>query len=61
MKYMYIYIRCFRIVIDTLKNVDPKRKCYRMTGGVLCERTVEDVMPALVINKEQVKFVSYFS
>ncbi|XP_076176993.1 prefoldin 2 [Ptiloglossa arizonensis] len=42
-----------KIVIDTLKNVDPKRKCYRMTGGVLCERTVEDVMPALVINKEQ--------
>lgn len=45
----------FRIVIDTLKNVEPKRKCYRMIGGVLCERTVEDVMPALVTNKEQVQ------
>ncbi|KAL0106298.1 hypothetical protein PUN28_016191 [Cardiocondyla obscurior] len=42
-----------KIVIDTLKNVDPKRKCYRMVGGLLCERTVEDVMPALVTNKEQ--------
>ncbi|PBC34642.1 probable prefoldin subunit 2 [Apis cerana] len=42
-----------KIVIDTLKNIDPKRKCYRMTGGVLCERTVEDVMPALITNKEQ--------
>ncbi|XP_034171738.1 prefoldin 2 [Osmia lignaria lignaria] len=42
-----------KIVIDTIKNIDPKRKCYRMTGGVLCERTVEDVMPALVTNKEQ--------
>ncbi|EFN77424.1 prefoldin subunit 2 [Harpegnathos saltator] len=42
-----------KIVIDTLKNVDPKKKCYRMIGGVLCERIVEDVMPALVINKEQ--------
>ncbi|XP_011172073.1 prefoldin subunit 2 [Solenopsis invicta] len=42
-----------KIVIDTLKNVDPKRKCYRMIGGLLCERTVEDVMPALVTNKEQ--------
>ncbi|XP_020277911.1 prefoldin subunit 2 [Pseudomyrmex gracilis] len=42
-----------KIVIDTLKNVDPKRKCYKMIGGVLCERTVEDVMPALVTNKEQ--------
>ncbi|XP_026675118.1 prefoldin subunit 2, partial [Ceratina calcarata] len=42
-----------KTVIDTLKNVDPKRKCYRMTGGVLCECIVEDVMPALVTNKEQ--------
>ncbi|KAH0951371.1 hypothetical protein HN011_007010 [Eciton burchellii] len=42
-----------KIVIDTLKNVEPKRKCYRMIGGVLCERTVEDIMPALVTNKEQ--------
>lgn len=50
----------FRIVIDTLKNIDPKRKCYRMTGGVLCERTVEDVMPALVTNKEQVRVVLLF-
>lgn len=58
---LYVYIKIvgitnysFRIVIDTLKNVDPKRKCYRMIGGVLCERTVEDVMPTLVTNKEQV-------
>ncbi|KOC62956.1 Prefoldin subunit 2 [Habropoda laboriosa] len=42
-----------KIVIETLKTVEPERKCYRMTGGVLCERTVEDVMPALVTNKEQ--------
>jgi len=51
---LIIWIICFRIVIDTLKNVEPKRKCYRMIGGVLCERTVEDIMPALVTNKEQV-------
>lgn len=38
--------------------MDPKRKCYRMVGGLLCERTVEDVMPALVTNKEQVRFVA---
>lgn len=30
-----------------------------MTGGVLCERTVEDVMPALITNKEQVRFFFY--
>lgn len=64
---IYIYITIndinysFRIVIDTLKNVDPKRKCYRMIGGVLCERTVEDVMPTLVTNKEQVWLTNKFS
>ncbi|XP_012280419.1 probable prefoldin subunit 2 [Orussus abietinus] len=42
-----------KIVIDTLKNIDPKRKCYRMIGGILCERTVENIMPSLVTNKEQ--------
>ncbi|XP_043283545.1 prefoldin subunit 2 [Venturia canescens] len=42
-----------KIVIDTLKNVDPKRKCYRMIGGILCERVVEDVIPSLVTTKEQ--------
>lgn len=26
-----------------------------MVGGILCERTVEEVMPALVLNTEQVK------
>lgn len=29
-----------------------------MIGGLLCERTVEDVMPALVTNKEQVRLVT---
>uniref|UniRef100_A0A4W3H4J2 Prefoldin subunit 2 n=1 Tax=Callorhinchus milii TaxID=7868 RepID=A0A4W3H4J2_CALMI len=44
-----------RLVIDTLKEVEPTRKCYRMVGGVLVERTVKEVLPALEINKEQVK------
>lgn len=42
-----------KIVIETLKNVDPKRKCYRMIGGILCERTVEEVMVSLAVNKDQ--------
>ncbi|XP_062595383.1 prefoldin subunit 2-like [Saccostrea cucullata] len=41
------------LVIETLKDVDPDRKCFRMVGGVLVERTVKDVLPALVNNKEQ--------
>ncbi|KAG8540027.1 hypothetical protein GDO81_019952, partial [Engystomops pustulosus] len=42
------------LVIDTLKEVDASRKCYRMVGGVLVERTVKEVLPALENNKEQI-------
>lgn len=42
------------LVIDTLKDVDPSRKCFRLVGGVLVERTVKEVLPALETNKEQV-------
>ncbi|VFV20412.1 prefoldin subunit 2 [Lynx pardinus] len=43
------------LVIDTLKEVDEARKCYRMVGGVLVERTVKEVLPALESNKEQIQ------
>ncbi|XP_041821328.1 prefoldin subunit 2 isoform X1 [Chelmon rostratus] len=43
------------LVIDTLKNVDPSRKCFRLVGGVLVERTVKEVLPALETNKEQMQ------
>jgi Prefoldin subunit len=33
---------------------DPKRKCFRMIGGVLVERTVEEVVPNLQTNLEGV-------
>ncbi|XP_075049343.1 prefoldin subunit 2 [Mixophyes fleayi] len=42
------------LVIETLKDVDPSRKCYRMVGGILVERTVKEVLPALENNKEQI-------
>ncbi|XP_069797265.1 prefoldin subunit 2 [Narcine bancroftii] len=42
------------LVIDTLVEVDPSRKCYRMVGGVLVERTVKEVLPALENNRQQV-------
>lgn len=45
---------CPSLVIDTLKEVDETRRCYRMVGGVLVERTVKEVLPALENNKEQV-------
>ncbi|KAM6909533.1 prefoldin subunit 2 [Xenentodon cancila] len=42
------------LVIDTLKEVDPSRKCFRLVGGVLVERTVKEVLPALENNKETI-------
>ncbi|XP_048589035.1 prefoldin subunit 2 [Nematostella vectensis] len=41
------------IVIEALKEVDASRKCFRMIGGVLVERTVGDVLPALDNNRSQ--------
>lgn len=45
----------FRTVIDTLKSVEEDRKCFRLIGGVLCERTVKDVLPQLNDAKEQLE------
>ena len=51
----YIYI--IRSVIDAIGKLDPLRKCYRLVGGVLVERTVEDVLPAVTKNYESVRRV----
>ncbi|XP_013104011.1 probable prefoldin subunit 2 [Stomoxys calcitrans] len=45
-------IKEHKTVIDTLKTVDPDRKCFRLIGGVLCERTVKEVLPQLIENKD---------
>lgn len=55
----YVYCtKCFilvdRIVLEALKDVPADRCCFRMVGGVLVERTVKDVTPALQHNTEQV-------
>ncbi|KAA8527615.1 hypothetical protein F0562_034990 [Nyssa sinensis] len=31
---------------------NPSRRCYRMIGGVLVERTIKEVLPAVHRNKE---------
>ena len=36
-----------------MKDLDGDRKCFRMVGGVLCERTVKEVLPILKTNVEQ--------
>lgn len=45
----------FRMVIETLKNVNEDRKCFRLVGGVLTERKVKDVLPVLIANQEKLK------
>ncbi|KAL0434162.1 UNVERIFIED_CONTAM: putative prefoldin subunit, partial [Sesamum latifolium] len=40
------------LVINAIKPLDPSRRCYRMIGGVLVERTVKEVLPAVQRNKE---------
>ncbi|GAA5982556.1 hypothetical protein JCM11641_002581 [Rhodosporidiobolus odoratus] len=48
------------LVIDTLQDAyktTPDRKCFRLVGGVLVERTVKDVLPQLESQFEQLKKV----
>ncbi|KAG0311857.1 hypothetical protein BGZ99_009878 [Dissophora globulifera] len=46
------------LVVDTISPLDPERKCFRLVGGVLVERTVKEVLPALMTNQEGIKNVT---
>ncbi|CAK7202529.1 Cochaperone prefoldin complex subunit [Sporothrix eucalyptigena] len=41
-----------KLVLETLEPLPGDRKCFRMINGVLIERTVSDVVPALKTNAE---------
>lgn len=46
------------LVLETLQDAcktEPDRKCFRLVGGVLVERTVKDVSPQLESQYEQIK------
>lgn len=48
------------LVIETLVDAnegDPDRKCFRLVGGVLVERTVKDVLPELQNTHSQLREV----
>ncbi|KAL0911022.1 hypothetical protein M5K25_019125 [Dendrobium thyrsiflorum] len=40
------------LVIGAIQPLDPSRRCFRMIGGVLVERTINEVLPAVQRNKE---------
>ncbi|XP_042940345.1 probable prefoldin subunit 2 isoform X1 [Carya illinoinensis] len=40
------------LVINAIEPLEPSRRCYRMIGGVLVERTIKEVLPAVHRNKE---------
>lgn len=46
-----------RLVLETLEPLSEDRKCFRLINGVLVERTVKDVVPALKTNQEGLKKV----
>ena len=42
----------FSLVIEEVKDFDSSRKCWRLIGGTLIEKTVGEVVPALKANIE---------
>ncbi len=48
-------------MIETLQGVSPDRRCFRMIGGVLVERTVREVLPALEANRDKVGLGMYLA
>ncbi|KAH1101152.1 hypothetical protein GLYMA_13G124100v4 [Glycine max] len=40
------------LVTNAIQPLDQSRRCYRMIGGVLVERTIKEVLPAVQRNKE---------
>lgn len=44
-------------MLETLDSAPTDRKCFRMINGVLVERTVKEVVPALRTNSEGLKKV----
>lgn len=44
----------FKLVEDTLRPLDPKRKAYRLVGGILVERNVGEVLPSVQASRENV-------
>lgn len=47
------------LVLKTLEPLDSQRKCFRLVGDVLVERTVGEVVPAVKKNRDNLATVQY--
>lgn len=45
------------LALKAMSKVEPSRRCYRLVGGVLVERTVAEVSPALQENMKSIVLV----
>jgi prefoldin subunit 2 len=52
---LYFLTPNVRLVLNTINQMDAQRKCFRLVGGVLVERTVGEVLPAVSRNKDNVR------
>jgi len=48
-------VATINVVLDILGSLDSSRKCYRLVGGVLVERTVGEVVPAVQRNRDGIQ------
>lgn len=49
------------LVADALEPLPAERKCFRLIGGVLVERTVAQVLPVVKDNAKQLRGVRFLS
>lgn len=48
-------------VIKALEPMDPQRRCFRLVGDVLVEKTVGEVVPLVKQNEQGLQAVSHHS
>lgn len=46
-----------KVVVKAIEGMEGSRRCFRLVGGVLVERTVAEVLPAVRENLEAVRAV----
>jgi prefoldin subunit 2 len=48
-----------KLVVETLSKLEDERKAFRLIGGILVERTVGEVLPAVTQNFDGVCVVLF--